>query len=288
MFHFSTLSLDFPSVNPQGYGSINLHQNNMYLDLLTKTNKSITGISKERLYEELLQYKNSLNALRKEISLLKSDNVKKSQEIAKKDKIIEDIVTEVDMNPLLVASKPNKAKETYLISSLKTQFKELKSTLEEKTQEYENLKKHIKNTKFKELTLEIQMLNEELAKLKSFYAVSLQQNQANEYINQEYSLLKQEFSNQKDLLVNQQEILRSLENDLKGKLDENFKLKEELDAKVSIIKRLDKQLKNQKVITNKVMQNKNENLVVENMKMNYEKQLICLNKEVNNFMSKAE
>lgn len=258
-----------------------------FQDVLTKTNKSITGISKERLYEELLQYKNTLNNLRKELALVKSDNVKKSIEVSKKDKIIEEIVNEVELNPLLVG-KPHKAKDAFLISSLKTQFKQLKNELEIKTEEYENLKKHIKNTKFKELTFEINTLNTELNKLKNFYALSLQKNQANEAMSKDYSQLKEENSMQRELLERQSQVLRGLEDDIRGRDDEISKLKEELLSKSSAGKRLEKQLKNQKEINTKIVRNKDDNLIINNIKMAYEKQLANLNKEVNFFMNKSE
>lgn len=255
--------------------------------MLSKPNKTISGISKERLYEELFQYKNTLNALRKELALVKSDNVKKTQEISKKDKVLEDIVTEVEANPLLVG-KPNKAKEAYLVTSLKSQFKEIKNQLNTKTEEYEQLKKHIKNTRFRELQLEINTLNEELMKMKNFYALSLQQNQVNENIIQELEFLKSENMKQKELVNNQQQIINSLESDLKVGLEENDKIKQELDGKRSALKRLNLQLDNQKEINQRVMKSNEDNMLIKNLKKNHEKQLIDMNKKIDFFMGKAE
>ena len=270
---------DFPKLNPPPL--IN------YQEALSSRNLSINGISKERLYEELLQYKNDLNTLRKELALAKSANNKKSQEIGKKDKILEEIVNEVDLNPFQTG-KGQKAKDAYLISSLKTQFLDIKNQLQLKNEEYEELKKHIKNTKFKELTLEISILNEEISKLKSFYSISLQQNQANEYLEKELFETKEELKLHKTLSQNQLEIIMKLENDLRNLIDENSKIKEELYNKSQWLKKNEFQLKNQKKINLNLTSNKEESFAIKQIKANYDKKINDLNKEVNLFMSKAE
>jgi hypothetical protein len=276
---------DFPNVH---YSSNNYLQNhNIFCDMLKKTNKSITGISKERLYEELLQYKNSLNTLRKELSLLKGDNLKKDQEIIKKDKILEDIVHEVDSNPLN-SGKSHKAKDAYFIASLKTQFKEMKHELEQKTEEYQNLKKNIKNTKFKELQIEVTTLSEELNKLKNFYSISLQQNLTSENIVNDINMLREENLQQAKLIDNKTEIISRLENDCHIRDNDLQKIKEDMDRTITKSKMLSKQLVNQKEINNRVMKNNNDDALISNLKMSYENKLESLNSEFNKHVKSSK
>lgn len=228
-----------------------------------------------------------MNILRKELSLVKSENVKKNQEIQKKDKVIEQIVQEVDSNPLL-QSQSYKAKEAHLISSLQTQFKETKNELELKKEELAALKKHIKNTKFNELSFEVNTLTQELAKLKRFYDISLHQNSQNEDLAKKLGMIEVENIQQKNLINNNSIIISSLEEELKKSQEEIYKLKKELEIKSTVAKNLIKQLGNQKEINDRFMKNRNHENMIAKFKKNYEKQINDMNKEIKNYSSKIE
>ena len=124
---------------------INTMPNNPKL-LNCKGNK----IEKEKLYESNVQLKIKLNKLKQELSEAKSQIVKKDLEIRKKDKIIKDCSRENDLESV---HKENveKAKESTLLSLCKEKYFEMKKKYEEKCDENEKLKSHIKITKINEI-----------------------------------------------------------------------------------------------------------------------------------------
>ena len=270
---------DFPQLKSSTTTCVSLYETN-------SKNRNIVGIAKERLYEELLQYKNNLNSLTKEIALLKSDNNKKSQELLKKDKLVEEMMGEPDN--LFSIKDSKKVKEAYLISSLRTQYKEVKNQLDAKSKEYDELKKHIKNTKFNELTLEIDTLNEEISNLAKICNASSQQNYNFDKLTNEINVLKDLYYNEQIKSENQSQIIFKLENDLRELTNSNLKLKEALDKKNQLYKKLEVQLNNQKKINSSLASNKDDNNLIKNLKANYEKQIETLNKEINFFIAKAE
>ena len=107
-------------------------------------------IEKEKLYESNVQLKIKLNKLKQELSEAKSQIVKKDLEIRKKDKIIKDCSRENDLESV---HKENieKAKESTLLSLCKEKYFEMKKKYEEKCDENEKLKSHIKITKINEI-----------------------------------------------------------------------------------------------------------------------------------------
>lgn len=250
----------------------------MVLDLLTKHNKSISGISKERLYEELLQYKNRLNHLNQELAFVKSDNNKKAIELNKKDKLLEELYSEAEGNPL--SSGPSKVKDMHLIVSMKAQFKETKKELKEKTYEIEQLKRHIKYTRFQEMSAEISTLTEEMSKLKSFYSVSLQQNQANESKLKEYNLLKKNVIQQADIISQQQELIKKSELELKDRDLELRNLRQMVFEFESNQKRIKREMSNLKEINNRLLKGRDDNSIIHNLKADYEKKMNQLKKEI--------
>ena len=108
------------------------------------------NIGHEKLYESNVQLKIKLNKLKQELSEAKSQIVKKDLEIRKKDKIIKDCSRENDLESV---HKENveKAKESTLLSLCKEKYFEMKKKYEEKCDENEKLKSHIKITKINEI-----------------------------------------------------------------------------------------------------------------------------------------
>ena len=104
---------------------------------------------KDLLYEEVIQLKKQINNLRNKISLLKSDNQKKNDELLIKEKEIDTFIEDSknndnDNNTMINVEK---LKDTNSISKLKKDYFTLKKTLEEKTNFNKELKVQIKNVK---------------------------------------------------------------------------------------------------------------------------------------------
>lgn len=121
-------------------------------------------IEKEKLYDDNICLKESVNNLNKVLVNLKSENYKKELEISKKDKLLENIINSNGLiNEELLSPKKL---ENGLFANLKKQYKHLKFALQEKNLENENLKKKLKNTKINEIQIETEIFNEEMKKLK--------------------------------------------------------------------------------------------------------------------------
>ena len=116
-----------------------------------KKNTSHMGylITKEELYEENFQLKNSLKKAKKELEEAKKNLFKKGLELEKKEKIINDCnkenVTEGEREINL-----HKAKESTLLTLCRKKYNEMKSNYEKECKQNEMLKMNIKLTKLKE------------------------------------------------------------------------------------------------------------------------------------------
>lgn len=260
--------------------------------MLTKPNQNYSSISKERLYEELLHFKQILNKLKKENLLLKAENNKKDFEITKKDKLIEDIAIEneyndcnavaLDLNSPL--SKINKAKEQHLLSSMKTQFKLIKEELKNKELEVNNLKKTLKITKVKELQIEVETLSSELSKLKNFYSISLQQNYLSDQNKQEIDVLKLNLNQQDKIISKQESIIKELEINFKNTQEENLKLKDCITINKEKIYKLNKEIKYLKEVNFNLNKSKDDNNRLSNIRKSYEEKISELNSEINRIL----
>ena len=185
-------------------------------------------ITKEELYEENYQLKNTIKKLKKEIENYKTNLFKKELELDKKEKIINDCnkenVTEIEHKNNL-----NKAKESSLLSLCKQKYNELKKKYEEKCEENKLLNANIKLTKLKEYQIQIDSYKKEMQKLIKLYSNS-QKNMEN-FIKEmsNYEQMKNEYVSQHSLI----NILKNKNDELNNKIlsleqDNNF-LKNELD-----------------------------------------------------------
>ena len=250
------------------------------------SNKSINSpVEKEKLYEELIYYKSLVNNLKKELSILKSQNAKKETEINKKDKVIEDIVID-SQNSIYYREGENlmaKAKEANLISKMKKQFRSLKFELEEKSHETENLKKTLKITKINEMNIEIKTLNEEMSKIKTLYVHSLQQNELLENNLKEMKSLQDNFSKQHFIIVNFQDSLQKQNEEIRIKNLDIELLKDNLNKYMKVIEKLKKDLTYSNNMKEKLFKDNSEKNEVTNLQKKFEKQISDLNKDINKY-----
>ena len=122
-------------------------------------------IEREQLYEYNMQLKELINKLKKELAETKHQVVKKDIEIRKKERIIKECSKENDLESVH-ESNLEKARESTLVSLCKDKYNELKSTYKKKCEENEILKANIKITKLKEYKIQIDVLKQEMEKIK--------------------------------------------------------------------------------------------------------------------------
>jgi hypothetical protein len=223
------------------------------------------NMEKERLYEDTIHLKNTINDLRKDLGNLKSENHKLSLEMNKKDKLIEEMIKDnnnnlfVSNNMHLNESKSmSKAKETHLFVQIKKQFKDLKNEYKSKCIELDNLKKNIKLTKFNEIGIELKTYMDELARIKSLYLVTSKQNEINENKLKDYENIHQNFVQQQMILMNLQETLMNYENEIKIKNEEINEMKNKINNQIAKIKKLNADYKLSNQINEKLTKEKKD------------------------------
>ena len=108
--------------------------------------------------------------MRKELALVKSDNIKKENEIVKKENLINSALDikneEYDIEKI---DNIDDCKHSNLISKIKKQYNALKKELDLKNKEIFELKRNIKNSKVNELVIENTTLLSEIKKIKALY-----------------------------------------------------------------------------------------------------------------------
>lgn len=243
------------------------------------------NLDKERLYEDTIHLKNTINELKKDISNLKSENHKFSLELNKKDKIIEEILIDsqnnmFNNNPLNESKVLTKAKETHLFIQTKKQFKELKNEYKAKCLELESVKKNLKLTKINEIAIELKVYMDELARIKSLYLVTSKQNEVNERKLKDFDELHHNYTKQQYVILTMQDKINKYENDFKAKNEEINSLKNLNLEKTNKVKKLKAEIKILDEINQKISKDKKIMNDFNAIKTKLDKQLAESNKEI--------
>lgn len=291
--------------NANNVGVSNNFRNNNFASIITdinskkinyssnKTRVKHINLEKERLYEDTIHLKNIINELKKEISNLKSENHKYSLELNKKDKIIEEILIDsqnnmFSNNPLNESKVLNKAKETHLFIQIKKQFKELKNEYKAKCLELETVKKNLKLTKFNEMAIELKTYMDELARIKSLYLVTSQQNEINEKKLKDFDDLHQNYIKQQYVILTMQDNINKYDNEVKAKNEEINALKNSNLEKANKVKKLTAEMKILNEINHKLSKDKKIVNDFNGLKIKLEKQIADLNKEISYYKEMSD
>ena len=208
----------------------------------TDYNNSIN--SAENLYARNMQLKNEINKMRKELALVKSDNIKKENEIVKKENLINSALDikneEYDIEKI---DNIDDCKHSNLISKIKKQYNALKKELDLKDKEIFELKRNIKNSKVNELVIENTTLLSEIKNIKALY----------EHIqteNENYMIRLKNYNQIQSNVSKQHFIILSLQENLNAITKENDFLKEENAKLQGIISKKNAMNKIKKVFNN--------------------------------------
>ena len=219
----------------------------------TDYNNSIN--SAENLYARNMQLKNEINKMRKELALVKSDNIKKENEIVKKENLINSALDlkneEYDIEKI---DNIDDCKHSNLISKIKKQYNALKKELDLKNKEIFELKRNIKNSKVNELVIENTTLLSEIKKIKALY----------EHIqteNENYMIRLKNYNQIQSNVSKQHFIILSLQENLNAITKENDFLKEENAKLQGIISKKNAMNKIKKVFNN----NNDKNKLIEDL-----------------------
>ena len=212
-------------------------------------------IEREQLYEYNMQLKELINKLKKELAETKHQVVKKDIEIRKKERIIKECSKENDLESVH-ESNLEKARESTLVSLCKDKYNELKSSYKKKCEENEILKANIKITKLKECKIQIDVLKQEMEKIKSLYMHTLEENMKLRQDIKEYQNLKNKYIEQHNIIIDFNQKCKQYNNDIMALKNENDFLQSKLEQNMRDqkgLKRANLKLKisNEKFLTQK-------------------------------------
>ena len=248
-------------------------------------------ITKEELYEENFQLKNTLKKVKKELEDAKKILFKKGLELEKKEKIINDCnkrnVTEIEHENNL-----NKAKESSLLSLCRKKYSEMKSNYEKERKQNEILRMNIKITKIKEYQVEIEAYRKEMEKLRKL-SINSQEN-LSKALNEVNNLkeIKNEYISQHSLIDVIRKKCEDLTDHIKTLEEENNFLKNEIEKNQMIQKKLKQsniklRISNEKYMKMKKMQegsyivNKNNIMKLYNLKKDLKEYKVLYEKQNN-------
>ena len=194
-------------------------------------------ITKEELYEENMQLKNSLKKARKELEEAKKNLFKKGLELEKKEKIISDCNKENVTEPEREINM-HKAKESTLLTMCRKKYIEMKTSYEKECKQNEMLKMNIKLTKLKEYQTQMSIFQKEMEKLRLLYINS--QNNLTKVMNEMNSMkeFKNEYINQHSLINILKKKCEDLTENIKSLQEQNTFLKNEIEKNHMIQKKL--------------------------------------------------
>ena len=209
-------------------------------------------ISKEQLYEENMHLKDKLNKMRKELAETKNKLFKKGLELNKKEKIIRDCSKE-NVTEQIHEINLEKAKESTLLTMCKQKYIEMKNKYEKKCEENDILKANIKITKLKEYKIKIDVLKNEMEKLKNLYMTTQSNYERSLREIKKMNELKKEFNKQHSIIISLNNKYQNLSNELNYIQLENNYLKNELKKNQGILKKLRKNTFKLKISNEKYM-----------------------------------
>ena len=194
-------------------------------------------IEREQLYENNMQLKDIINKLKRELAETRNQVVKKDIEIRKKERIIKECSKENDLESVHELNL-EKARESTLVSLCKDKYNQLKILYTKKCEENELLKANIKITKLKEYKIQIDVLKNEMEKIRTLYMSTLEENTKFKKEIDEYQNLKNKYIEQHNIIKNFVQKCNQYNDDinnlkeekdfLKNKLEENIKQQKEL------------------------------------------------------------
>ncbi len=155
---------------------------------------------KEELYDEAIKLKQSMNHYKDENSKLKTRVAQFEGEVERKDKAIQDLLTQAASQP--GANVMTRAgSETHLVVALKKQLRDMREELKAKDEETKKLKKNLKITRLQETEVEIKMFSDECTRLKHIIEEIVKQKSAG-YSPQEVAMIEGRINQQEAMLSN--------------------------------------------------------------------------------------
>ena len=242
---------------------------------------------REHLYEEVIQLKKQINFLKSEISLIKSDNQKKENELLLKEKEIDNFFEDNKSSNTNIPINVEKLKDSNSISKLKKGYFELKKIYLEKENEYNDLKNQIKNAKPFNTKFENEVLQKKLINLVEKYQTIQRQNNINDILLKNLSILPSTFSENHIKIQNLQNNLDNKKNKIQSLKDKLNNLRQLHSDNTQKIKKQNLNKINLNKHNDKMLNDKKSKEEIIKMKSSYEKQIKELNNKLKEYQNKC-
>ncbi len=207
----------------------------------------MSKVEQDDLINENKSLREAVSKYKKELMNSQGKVGQYQKELMKKEKIIQDLVDQSQEK-----DSAYKVNESQLVQQLKNQFRELKHSYEEQTNELNQLKKVQKITKMNELVLENKVLHEQINKVNQKYIEAKEKLMNYDNFVKEISTLKETLSKQDFIILNFKENFKTAQEDIIEKNKEISELTKIAVEKQEIINLLNKKLNYQYQLNDKL------------------------------------
>ena len=271
---------------------------NSFPDVINNLSRSMMSnscLETEKLFQETYQMKKVIRQLQKQLDKVTEENYRRDRQLNEKEKEINKIIlSNIQINNEEDKSNNFIDKQNTAMGILIFKIKrEIKSTINEIKKEnikLEQMKKNFYLTKSKELTVETNLYNEQINKIKILIENALEIKEQNDNKNKDIETLKENIQRQQLILDNLMRDNIALENkqDLLnkklGKLQIDLKLKIEKarknDNELNILSLKNKNLSNDKLIQKQIYTQKKDGIPI-SLKTLYTSKVSSLKKSIN-------
>ena len=271
---------------------------NSFPDVINNLSRSMMSnscLETEKLFQETYQMKKVIRQLQKQLDKVTEENYRRDRQLNEKEKEINKIIlSNIQINNEEDKSNNFIDKQNTAMGILIFKIKrEIKSTINEIKKEnikLEQMKKNFYLTKSKELTVETNLYNEQINKIKILIENALEIKEQNDNKNKDIETLKENIHRQQLILDNLMRDNIALENkqDLLnkklGKLQIDLKLKIEKarknDNELNILSLKNKNLSNDKLIQKQIYTQKKDGIPI-SLKTLYTSKVSSLKKSIN-------
>ena len=271
---------------------------NSFPDVINNLSRSMMSnscLETEKLFQETYQMKKVIRQLQKQLDKVTEENYRRDRQLNEKEKEINKIIlSNIQINNEEDKSNNFIDKQNTAMGILIFKIKrEIKSTINEIRKEnikLEQMKKNFYLTKSKELTVETNLYNEQINKIKILIENALEIKEQNDNKNKDIETLKENIHRQQLILDNLMRDNIALENkqDLLnkklGKLQIDLKLKIEKarknDNELNILSLKNKNLSNDKLIQKQIYTQKKDGIPI-SLKTLYTSKVSSLKKSIN-------
>lgn len=123
--------------------------------------------SPEEYYDEVLELRRQLAYLEKDGALMRARLLRVEQDNQRKDKELEQLLDPSKGDDLRRALSDRRPESGAIVHSMKQKVLKLEQQLKDKESEHNTLKSNIKNTRIEELTLQMEMMYQEIVRLQN-------------------------------------------------------------------------------------------------------------------------